>query len=98
MKRNAYTCQKCKGTIITVDRDKGTTPFMIECLAKVGCDGDMHSHFYTGPVVNGSLPAAYEWRKPTEKEFAEASVAMKAHFNQGGLDIHASGEYPRHVH
>lgn len=87
-KRNAYTCQKCKGTIVTVDNDKGTTPFMIECRAKPGCNGDMHSHFYLGSVVSGRLPATFEWRKPTEEEYQKASPGMRAHFDQGGLEIH----------
>lgn len=81
---NRYTCQKCGGQIVTVDRDEGVTPFMLMCRATGGCDGHMYSSMYRG--VTGE--PTYEWRKATPEEFAKASIAMKEHFSMGGLDIH----------
>lgn len=88
MKRNAYTCQGCNGTIITVDRDEGTTPFMLGCRATVECPGMMQSHFYRGSVVDSAAPATFEWRKPTKDEYKQATPAMRQHFDWGGLDIY----------
>lgn len=81
---NRYTCQTCGGSIITIDRDKGVTPFMLLCRAKAGCNGHMYSSFYRG--VQGK--PTFEWRKPTSAELAKSSLAMQQHFEQGGLDIH----------
>lgn len=87
-KRNAYTCEECGGVVITVDKDQGTTPFMMGCLATPYCDGTMSSSFYMGPLVNSPKEATYEWRKPTPAEYAVAMPALKDHFDMGGLDIH----------
>lgn len=81
---NRYTCTTCCKSIITVDRDEGTTPMMLGCRASPGCSGLMHSSFYRG--VSGR--PTFEWRKPTPAEYATASPGMRAHFAQGGLDIH----------
>jgi hypothetical protein len=81
---NRYTCRECRGEIITIDRDEGTTPFMLGCRATEGCKGMMQSSFYRG--VEGA--PTFEWRKPTPHEFAKSSRAMQDHFNMGGLDIH----------
>jgi hypothetical protein len=87
---NKYTCQNCRGHVITVDRDEGTTPFMIGCMATPGCDGDMYSSFYKG--VSGE--PLYEWRKATPAEYAASSTAMRQHFDMGGLDIHPINRPP----
>lgn len=81
---NRYTCQSCGGSIITVDRDEGVTPFMLLCRAKPGCKGHMYSSFYKN--VQGT--PTYEWRKPTLAEFQKYPRAMQEHCKQGGLDIH----------
>ena len=90
MKRNAYTCQTCGGTVITEDRDEGVTPFMLACRATKGCSGMSESHFYRGPTVASDKPAAFIWRKPTPTEYKASSPAMKQHFDQGGLNIYAT--------
>ena len=58
---NIYTCMECAKDIITVDRDKGVTPFMLACRATVGCTGKMQSHFYR---VKEGLKPSFEWYKP----------------------------------
>ena len=85
MKRNAYICQQCHKTIVTVDRDEGTTPFIIGCRADPPCGGQMLSHFYRSDV---STEPSFEWRKPTQTEYKKASYAMKDHFDRGGLNLY----------
>lgn len=86
--RNRYTCAECRGSIITEDRDQGTTPFMIDCYATKNCSGSMRSECYCGDFVNSATPATFIWRKPTPEEYAKAHPAMKEHFDMGGLDIY----------
>jgi len=81
---NRYTCNACGGHIITVDRDKGVTPFAIDCRATRGCSGDMYSSFYR---VSSGTPT-FEWRKPTPEEYAAMSAAGRHHVDQGGLELH----------
>lgn len=85
MRQNRYTCQTCNGSIVTVDRDEGVTPFMICCRATPGCRGAMYSSFYRGEPGTPT----YEWRKATPAEYAKSSPEMREHFDMGGLDIHA---------
>lgn len=81
-KKNVYICQKCKGKIITIDKDKGVTPFMIECKVNKNCDGTMYSSFYQ---VIQLLKPEFEWFKP--KSYDGYSEFMIKHFENGGLDI-----------
>ena len=84
--KNRYTCDTCNGSIVTEDRDEGTTPFMLGCRAKTGCKGMMRSSFYRG--VAPDEPVDFIWRKPTSTEVMRASKAMLQHFAMGGLDIY----------
>ena len=90
MKRNAYTCLQCAQTVVTEDQDKGTTPFLVGCLATKDCAGMMQSHFYRGPTVDSDAPATFVWRKPTKEEYRKASKPMRQHFDLGGLNVYAS--------
>lgn len=83
--KNRYTCRTCGGQIVTEDRDEGTTPFVIGCRAKRGCRGTMQSSCYRG--AEGATPT-FIWRKPTAAEYIAAPLAMKDHFDMGGLDIY----------
>jgi len=82
-KLNRYTCSTCGGSIVTVDRDEGTTPFMLRCRASDGCRGTMKSSFYRG--VTGT--PTWAWRKATEDEYAASSPDARRHFDLGGLDL-----------
>lgn len=83
-KFNRYTCGTCGRSIITVDADDGTTPFMIDCHATKGCGGEMRSSFYPDDIAD---PASHQWRKPTFKEFRKARPAMQQHYEMGGLGL-----------
>lgn len=80
---NRYTCDTCRSSIVTVDRDEGVTPFMLGCRASPGCPGMMQSSFYRD--VRGA--ATFEWRKLTPEQLIKASPAMREHARMGGLDI-----------
>lgn len=82
---NAYTCERCGGTIVTINRQPGTTPMMIRCRAEGACGGNMHSRWYRD--VTGT--PTFEWRRPTPGEYRKLSPAMRAHVDRGGLCIYA---------
>ncbi len=83
---NAYSCDRCRQTIITIHVDDGVTPMMLACRAKKDCRGTMRSGFYKEP--ESSRPdATHEWYKPVGVEFDALSRAMKDHVERGGLDI-----------
>lgn len=65
---NEYVCEKCKGATRTVNRDAGTTPFLIRCRAQPPgvCDAMAQSSFYR---VDQTLIPNWEWIKPTPEEF-----------------------------
>lgn len=85
---NAYKCQKCGQIILTRDVDEGVTPFMVPCLATIGCKGPMYSAFYKPPeFLLKVMEPTYEWFKPIGKDYEALEPAMKAHVDQGGLDL-----------
>ncbi len=80
-KKNIYVCDTCKGHIVTVDSDAGTTPFLIECSATIFCKGLMKSSMYR--VFDQDIRAGYEWYKPTAPEIVKPH--LQHHVDQGGL-------------
>jgi hypothetical protein len=81
-KVNVYTCPECKGEMVTVDVDEGTTPFMLGCRATAGCKGLAESSFYRPRP--GHAPPALEWYRPSAAEMKKASPAMREHAGKGG--------------
>jgi hypothetical protein len=82
---NTYTCPKCSGFIVTLDREEGVTPMMLRCRASKGCDGMMESAFY---MADQTLTPSYEWRKPTKGEYLRMRTPMREHIDRGGLEIY----------
>lgn len=80
-KKNIYTCEKCKGHIVTVDLERGVTPFMIGCKSTVNCKGMMQSSMYR--VFDQEMRADHEWYKPTAVQ--SLSPWERDHVSQGGL-------------
>lgn len=80
-KKNIYTCDKCKGHVVTVDVDRGVTPFMIECKATLDCKGMMKSSMYR--VFDQDMRADYEWYRPSAIEVVKPH--LRHHIEQGGL-------------
>jgi len=82
---NQYTCQVCGGTITTIDRDQGVTPFMLSCQISGTCTGNMQSSYY---LVNQSLTPTHEWYKPTDK----VPKGFREYVRKGGLMLRKIGE------
>ncbi len=77
---NLYTCVACRGEVVTIDTDKGVTPFMISCRATPGCRGFMRSSFYH---CDPARVAQFEWYRPeTIKGLDPATIE---HVMKGGL-------------
>jgi hypothetical protein len=89
---NVYLCEYNCHTV-TVDVDKGTTPFMIGCRARstkerpIGkwaldedgfCKGTAKSNFYPKlPMPPWIKPPAWEWYKPTQEEYDKLPAKEK---------------------
>lgn len=86
-KKNIYVCDKCKGHVVTIDKDEGVTPFMIECKATIFCDGMMQSSFYR--VFDQNMRADWEWYRPTAPEIVKPH--LQHHVDQGGLLLRKAG-------
>ena len=80
--KNIYTCAKCGGKIVTIDRDNGTTPFMILCRASLDCNGMMQSSLYHCPP---SSTPTHEWYRPKRKEIRGLYPEVMEHIRKGGL-------------
>lgn len=88
-KINVYICPVCHGNTVTIDRDEGVTPFLLDCRAsgETGkCKGMAQSSFYQ--AFHPMPEPAWEWYKPTDPvELSKMSKAMLIHVAQGGLQI-----------
>lgn len=86
---NVYICQRCGTYTVTVDVDKGVTPFMIGCQnGTTDCTGDAYSQMYpSGPKPAWIPEPQWEWYKPTGEAYDKLSLAMKEHIDNGGLNI-----------
>ena len=82
-RKNIYVCRECKGHIVTVDRDDGTTPFMTNCEATEGCRGTMQSSLYR--VFDQTMAAGFEWYRPDSSQMKSATLHTLDHVNNGGL-------------
>jgi len=97
-RENVYRCEYGCNTV-TVDVDRGVTPFMIKCksVSRPGrplmpsltgpdgeCVGTAHSSFYPGAPRPPHLPApTHEWFRPSE--LAGLSDDDADHVRRGGL-------------
>lgn len=87
---NAYTCEKCGGTICTVNLDAGVTPMFLACRAVPSdlvkdCDGSMVSAWYRGTEA---MTPTWGWHQATPKQIRRMKrndPAMADHCAQGGL-------------
>lgn len=80
-KLNIYTCEKCRGHIVTRDIDEGVTPFMTDCYATPDCKGPMKSSFYR--VFDQSMRESHQWYRPTST--ANMNPYTRDHVEKGGL-------------
>lgn len=81
-RKNLYTCDQCKGTCVTIDRDEGTTLPKVACVVKKNCKGTMDSSAY---VCDASRAPTHEWYRPLRSEYAGLDEGTKIHVGSGGL-------------
>lgn len=81
---NRYVCRACGGSVVTVDRVEGVTPFYLDCYATKGCNGPMMSSFYR---VEGDPTPTFEWYRPGKAERKGLDPATREHVKLGGLLI-----------
>lgn len=93
-KKNVYTCEACKATIITVDRDDGVTPFTTSCK-RGACRGTMYSSLYR---VDQGLVPTHEWYRSTPHEIATKRnpAACLEHHKSGGLFLRETVAHDPH--
>lgn len=77
---NVYTC-KVGHRIVTVDRQKGVTPFIIGCKHP-SCAERATSNFYR---VDRGLTPTHEWYRPSLREYETLDPHSKDHVSNGGL-------------
>ncbi len=78
---NIYTCDTCGKAITSIDRDRGTTPFLIGCFETWQCPGPMQSAGYPKTLPDDLPTPTLEWIAPTPAELAAylQTVPLKAH-------------------
>lgn len=77
--RNAYSCGSCGKSMITVNRNAGTTPMFKACE---GCGGEAKSRMYR---ISQYSPPFFEWYRPmTEVEIADALKDDDEHGSYSG--------------
>lgn len=92
-KLNIYTCEVCRGHIVTRDLDAGVTPFMIGCEVDSCCPGFMKSSMYR--VFDERMRESHQWRKPQNvDELAALSRHEAEHVANGGLILYPALETP----
>lgn len=90
-KLNIYTCDTCRGHIITRDLDTGVTPFMTSCHATPDCKGSMSSSFYR--VAEQRTRASRVWARPIISDLLKPDVLE--HVMKGGLILREPTEDER---
>jgi len=98
---NAYTCGTCKENTVIKHRDKGVTPFFIDCFH---CGNNAISHMYKVPqnlehhlvvfkpkdkhewkLYRNYLKSYYNDATMTNKELDQCIEAVRLHISKGGV-------------
>jgi hypothetical protein len=74
---NRYTCERCKGSIFTVDQAEGVTPFMLACRATEGCSGWMQSGFYDPRFRFLAPQPKWEWVQRGPDDIPHESLKLQ---------------------
>lgn len=83
VRKNLYLCGICGCGWVSVNLDKGVTPFMDKC---VHCGAMAESLMFLAPQpLLAKFPAKIGWYKPDEEEIKASSSAMREHARKGGL-------------
>lgn len=89
-KLNIYTCELCRGFIVTRDVNEGVTPFMTNCRATPQCSGMMKSSFYR--VFDQSMRETHQWYRPPADQVLPPHYAE--HVRKGGLILRENPDNP----
>jgi len=81
--KNAYTCSKCHGQVVTLNRDAGMIAMLLPCLYTENCSGFMR---IAGDKCDYGRPFQYEWFEQPEPEKI-SDVIWRAHVKAGNLDL-----------
>jgi hypothetical protein len=86
---NAWRCVACGGLTVAVHVDEGVTPMFLACRRTDGCPGRAVSSGYPAPPVPDNVIdlLAWEWWKPTGRQYRRLSPEMRSHVDRGGLDL-----------
>lgn len=84
---NAYLCDTCNGTTVTLDVHVGVTPMFLSCYATDGCRGMASSSGYPEAEPPASIRErlAWSWYRPGPRELAGMSQGVRDHVAKGGL-------------
>jgi hypothetical protein len=92
---NLYRCDVCGKGTVTMNRDEGTTPFMLSCRATPGCKGSAQSSMYRvqqdlTPIIVFIKPTPLELANFLKKQSPRFHRAIREHVDKGGLlDVNA---------
>jgi hypothetical protein len=88
--KNIYLCDHCGHGFVTLDIDKGTTPFMMSCM---NCKELASSLCYAAPQrLLAKVKPALEWYRPGEADLAGLTATTRDHVAAGGLISRKAGE------
>lgn len=85
---NVYSCEDCGKYIVTIDRDLGIAPYLIDCVATPACKGVMRSALYRiipWIAALGHLTPAWEWYKPDPAVAERLNKKNQDLLRRGGL-------------
>lgn len=78
---NVYRCETCGNEMVTVNRHRGVTAFVIRCRVD-GCGGYGTSSMYRN---SQQLKPTLEWYRPEGDELPTLDDALREHVSRGGL-------------
>lgn len=89
-----YTCEDCGYIIHTTYKDKGVTPFAIQCTR---CGGTMyHNKTFDKKTVPGYV-LIHNWYRPTLEQTLKMSNGMIEHILNGGLILDTPKEVSNEI-
>lgn len=93
---NRYACP-LGHKLLSLDIDEGVTPMLVMCPDHDGRVAE--SEFYTirRPIMPSNFPVRMIWRRPIDRDLAEASPEMLDHYERGGLLREWTPDKPRPI-
>ena len=88
---SGYRCEKCGYIVATYYKDKGVTPFVIQCP---NCKGTAQHVITTSesPPDRYNISKVKNWVRPAYEQFIKLSPASQEHVMNGGLVFEGEDE------